>query len=804
MRSRILPPLLLTLLAIAWCVSVVDIRPPASAVSAAEPAVATGNFGKDGVAFLAKHCIACHGPEKKKAGLLLNTFKDEPSLLKDRKTWHKVLRALQSGEMPPQGRPRPALAEVEGFTRLVATVFDHADRTAKRDPGRVTIRRLNRTEYNNTIRDLIGVDFEPAENFPSDDVGHGFDNIGDVLSLSPVLLERYLTAAESIMLRAIAVEPPKPVVRHQSSRYLEPATSQASRWRPLTKGQLHTPYRLNPAGEYTFRFRAYGRLEEVAGGDRPPDAPPGEAPRVAVLSGSKEVKKFQITATEKTPETYEVVLNLAAGDHRLAVELLNPSTGTQPGLKGKTVLLGQSRAVMVEWFELHGPKDTRPETHKRLLGVKPGQTKAESTREVLTRFASKAYRRPVAKDELDRLITLVEKTEAGGEKWEAGIQLAMQAVLVSPKFLFRVELDDRPTNFESHAIDEWQLASRLSYFLWSSMPDEELFELAKKGALSRNLEAQVRRMLKDAKARALVDNFAMQWLQLRNLANSMPDPKLFPKFDEVLRAAMFKETELFFEAIIREDRSILDLIDSDFTFLNERLAGHYGIIDTNGNRIGEKVQKRGAPIRGKEFRRVSLQPGDRGGLLTHASVLTVTSNPTRTSPVKRGRWVLDQLLGTPPPPPPPDVPELNDKRMLTGTLRQQMEQHRANPSCAACHARMDPIGFAFENFDAIGAFRSQDGGQPIDVSGTLPSGQSFQGPGELKQILRSKKDLFSRCLAEKMLTYALGRGVEYYDTPAIDTIVTTLASNDFKFSTLVIEIVKSEPFRLRRGKDVSR
>jgi mono/diheme cytochrome c family protein len=783
MRSRI-GLLLFTLLVGAWCIMPGD-PPP----SAAEPAVPPNAFAKEGVAFLAKHCIACHGPEKKKADLVLHTFKDDASLLKDRKTWDKVLQMLESGEMPPQPRARPALAEVEAFTRTVAAVFDRADRSGKRDPGRVTIRRLNRTEYNNTIRDLVGVDFQPAEDFPSDDVGHGFDNIGDVLSLSPVLLERYLAAAESIMQRAITVELPKPTVRHQSGRYLEPATSEELHWRPLTKGFLHTPYRLNQPGQYTFRFRAHGR----------PDG--GESPKVAVLSGSKEIKKLEIAAPEKTPEIYEAVLEMPAGDHRLFASLLNPSTIKPTDPKVKTDPPAQPRAVFVEWFELHGPRDTRPETQKRLLAVKPGQTKTENTREVLTRFASKAYRRPATKDELDRLVKLVEKTEASGEKWEAGVQLAMQAVLVSPKFLFRVELDDRPTSTEPHPIDEWQLANRLSYFLWSSMPDEELFELARKGELTRNLEAQTRRMLKDPKARALVDNFAMQWLQIRPLANFRPDPKRFPQFDESLRSAMFKETELFFEAVIREDRGILDLIDADFTFLNERLARHYGIVDTNGNRAGQKVQKPGNPIRGDEFKRVSLQPGDRGGLLMHASVLTVTSNPTRTSPVKRGRWVLDQLLGTPPPPPPPNVPELNDKRMLTGTLRQQMEQHRANPSCAACHARMDPIGFAFENFDAIGAFRAQDGGQPIDPSGVLPSGQSFKGPGELKQILKGKKDLFSRCLTEKLLTYALGRGVEYPDKPAVDTIVNALPRNDYKFSTLATEIVKSEPFRLRRGKE---
>jgi hypothetical protein len=342
------------------------------------------------------------------------------------------------------------------------------------------------------------------------------------------------------------------------------------------------------------------------------------------------------------------------------------------------------------------------------------------------------------------------------------------------------------------------------------MPDEELFALAGKKALTANLDAQVRRMLQDPKAKALVDNFAMQWLQLRRLQTFAPDPKLFPTFNEKLRQAMLRETELFVEAILREDRSILDLIDADFTYLNEPLAEHYGIKDTNGNLRGQKPTRApGQPIRGPQFVRVSLaSPGGdsrniRGGLLTHASVLTVTSNPTRTSPVKRGRWVLEQILGTPPPPPPPDVPELpeTEKAALSGSLRQRMEQHRANPSCASCHARMDPIGFAFENFNAIGAFRAKDGEFPIDPSGTLPDGQSFQGPAELKAILKGKKDLFARCLAEKMLIYALGRGLEHYDKPTIDRVSAALARNNYKFSTLVTEIAKSDPFRLRRGKE---
>ena len=417
---------------------------------------------------------------------------------------------------------------------------------------------------------------------------------------------------------------------------------------------------------------------------------------------------------------------------------------------------------------------------------------------------SRAYRRPVTDAELGRLVKLVESTEAGGGKWEAGMQLAMQAVLVSPKFLFRVELDDKPEAPEAHPISEHQLASRLSYFLWSSMPDEELLALAGKGALTANLDAQVRRMLKDPRSDGLVDNFAMQWLQVRRIATISPDGGLFPTFDNRLRQSMLPATELFVEAVFREDRSILDLIAGDFTFLNERLARHYGIADTNGNKVGQKPTKPGgAPIRGDAFVRVSLQGGDRGGLITQASVLTVTSNPTRTSPVKRGRWVLEQILGTPPPPPPPNVPELAETAAAaqSGTLRQRMEQHRANPNCANCHKNMDSIGFALENYNAIGAWRTKDGTFDIDPAGVFADGTSFKGFAELRKILLAKKDQFARCMVEKMMIYALGRGVEGYDERAIDRIQAALAREGYKFSTLVVEIAKSDPFRLRRGKN---
>lgn len=784
---------------------------PVSTVSAASPDQSSPVLQKDIREFVARHCIECHGEKKPKADLALQRYQDEASVIKDQKVWQHVIRMVEAGEMPPSRSPRPSSQEVASFLKSVRGLFERADRNAHADPGQVTVRRLNRVEYNNTIRDLVGVDFNPAKDFPADDIGHGFDNIGEVLSLSSVLLERYLVAAQSIVTRAIVVDPPAtPPVKRVGAQQLGPTGPfiPPQRFRSIVSqpnkdaGLLFTPFALNqnfealpldPEQEYILRLRAYtkttgkepiriallgyGKNLKTAESDE--SLQQLESKTLDGLRPAAILKKFEAKGnSEATAETFEVKVSGRAGMQGVAVALFPPGAG--------------SVTLAVEFLEWEGPLDPRPPTHRRLLACSPDKPRREQTREVLARFASRAYRRPVHSDELERLVRLVEAAETRGEKWEAGIQLAMQAVLVSPKFLFRIELDDPPDTPHPRPLDEYQLASRLSYFLWSSMPDEELFELAAKKQLVRNLEPQVRRMLQDSKAQALVDNFAMQWLQLRRLETVTPDTKRFPTFDEKLRSAMLQETKLFFAAIMREDRSILDLIDADFTFLNERLAKHYGIVDTNGK-----------PIQGDQFQRIPLDGGERGGILTQASVLTTTSSPTRTSPVKRGRWILEQILGMPPPEPPADVPELAEdtKAAASGSLRQRLEQHRKNPVCASCHARMDPLGFALENFDAIGAFRTRDGKFPIDSSVTLPTGESFQGASELKVILKKKKDLFSRCLIEHMMTYALGRGLESYDQRAIDRISEALAANDYRFSVLVTGIVTSEPFRLRRGKD---
>jgi hypothetical protein len=428
-----------------------------------------------------------------------------------------------------------------------------------------------------------------------------------------------------------------------------------------------------------------------------------------------------------------------------------------------------------------------PESHKRIFGTRPaGLSDEDYARKIFSYFASRAFRRPATKEELERLVGIVKQVQKGGDSFERGIQLGVEAVLVSPHFLFRVEIDPNPTSKAVRPLNDYELATRLSYFLWSSMPDDELFALARKGELKnpKILEAQARRMLKDPKSQALVDNWGMQWLTLRNLANASPDPKMFPDWNEDLRQAMLKETNLFVTAVVREDRSVLDFLDGKFTYVNEKLAKHYGIPGVTGD----------------NFQRVALTDGKREGILTQGSILTVTSNPTRTSPVKRGKWVLEQLLGTPPPPPPPNVPPLDGAQgQLTGTLRQRMEQHRKDPACANCHAKLDPLGFGLENFDAVGQWRATEKDAPVDASGELPGGVKFNGPIQLIEILKKSKDEFTRNLASTLMTYSLGRGLEHYDQCAVGEVTADASKKGYKFSVLVTDIVTSEPFRMRRG-----
>jgi hypothetical protein len=765
------------------------------------------DFAGKGRPFITKYCLACHSGKLAQSGLNLEQYHDIASLAKQRTVWLNVVKRVTAGEMPPKNCPQPSPSERRAFTDLISTIFDYSDRNAQPNPGRVTMRRLNRTEYRNTIRDLVGVDFDPTTVFPSDDIGYGFDNIGDVLTLSPVLMERYITTAEDIMSQAIMpVAPPVPK-RYNGSIYTEPS-SDSNRWTggwrwmvtdgasPVETGPIFATYQWEPDGEYVFRTKVYGQSRDnqpikvallLGGSNLPEPSPQAELDRFAgSVKDARILKTFTITArTRETAEVLEVHIPAMANRKTTLLALEKPAPGSPP-IK-----------LWAEYLTLDGPLETRPASHFRLLAT-TGKTTQEKTHEVMERFLTRAFRRPPMPIELASSTGLVDRMMAKGEKWEAGIQFAMEAALCSPKFLFRVELDDKPQSAEIRPLNEYQLASRLSYFLWSSMPDDELLELAEQNRLAANLDAQIRRMLASPKSDALVQNFAMQWLQLKRMEIVAPDKRQFPAFDNGLRAALLKETALFVDSVFRENRSVLDLIDANYTFLNEPLAKLYGIRFTD-NRPSSTGS--GKPIVGDQFQRVILADHTRGGLLTEGSILTVTSNPTRTSPVKRGKWVLEQILGAPPPPPPPNVPLLPDKETdaATSSLRQRMEQHRRNPVCANCHTKMDSFGFALENFDAVGAYRTMDGRFPVDATGQIPGGPKFTGPGELKAFILGRKEDFVRCLTEKLLTYALGRGLEYYDRPVVARIVKDVKAGNYKFSVLVTEIVKSDPFLKRRG-----
>lgn len=748
------------------------------------PAAPARTFAKEVAPVLDKYCIACHSGESPSGGVKLTGFKDAAGILKQRSLWERVSATVNAGHMPPAGMPRPPQEMKDRFLGYIDATITQADCRID-DPGRVTMRRLNREEYNNTVRDLIGVDIRPADDFPSDDVGYGFDNIGDVLSISPLLMEKYLKAADKVAKAAIIA--PETKAASGTPRFtgsaldgegIDDFPETGGRLLGTERALLRVAYTFPHEGEYLVRIGAFAQ-----------QAGP-EPARMGVRLDGKEIQVFEVKAVPPKPEVYTLRVRVPAGRHRLAMQFLN--NYRMPDLPPPN-----DRNLIIDFVEIEDPQaasGTLPASHKRIIACKPvpgiAPEKDVCTRQTIGNFARRAWRRPVKPDEVSRLARYVGLARREGESFERGIQLAVQATLVSPNFLFRVE-KNAPGD-KSGLLGDYELASRLSYFLWSSMPDEELFALAAKKKLRdpNVLAAQAKRMLKSPKAaNALAKNFAGQWLLLRKLDTAAPDPRVFPTWNEGLKQAMRTETELFFEAIVKEDRSVLEFIDAKFTYLNEPLARHYGNTE----------------VTGPEFRKVALTGNQRGGLLTQASILTVTSNPTRTSPVKRGKWVLEQILGTPPPPAPPGVAELPDDQRrgrnaepLSGTLRQRLEQHRKDPTCASCHMRMDPIGFGLENFDPIGAWREKDGEADVDASGTLPDGKSFKGPAELRKILLDKKGLFVRSFSERMLTYALGRGVESTDKCHVDEVSAALTKSGYKFSALVVAVVQNDMFRKRR------
>lgn len=766
-------------------------------------------FEKDVTGFLAKHCVDCHSGKRPKADISLDTARSEGELLKDRKLWLNAVRQIADGAMPPPEKPRPSSAESEAFTAAVRDVFRRADAGKPRDPGLVVLRRLNRVEYNNTIRDLCRIEFEPAADFPDDDAGFGFDNIGEILTLSPLLMERYLDAAEAIVERTIVADKkPEPIVRVGTAQFVSASGGSGdpkSVFLP-TSEPVEFHFTVAAEGRYVLRFAA----ESVLPGDDPPrleltfDGRPWQT--LTLVEAPPPGKQPQ-------PPKFAWEISLTRGRHTFQATLLNPSREFEENRIAFAPVFGtkmgenKRRGGRVTQLDLVGPVDPLPEGHRWIMACDPSASPAKQAEEIYLRFAGRAFRRPVDPSEVQRYVTLFEAARQAGDSFERAVQIGLQAILVSPHFLYRVELDDRPQGPATRPISEYQLASRLSYFLWNSVPDDELFDLASKGQLSKSIDAQVRRLLADPKSSSFLESFVTQWLGIRNLER-LTRSNEYP-FPLPLRADMVRETVLFFEAAVREDRPIDELVDARFTYLNARLASHYRIVDVKGRQSNKPLEPGANAIPSHRFVRVSLPEGSiRGGLLTQASVLTATSNPDRTSPVKRGVFVLDRILGSPPPPPPPaDVPELEETRKESRelNLREAMELHRKKSECAACHARMDPIGFAFERFDAVGQYREHEtiGKKkvPIDVSATLPDGRAVDGTAGLKKLLLEKEEPFARVLAEQLVTYALGRSLHDSDAPALDQIVAEAGRDGYRLQSLIPAIARSEPFRLRRGQE---
>ena len=898
--------------------------------------------------FLAKNCYGCHNEKLSSGRLNLTQFKTKAAMDADPDRWELVLKRLKAGEMPPQPMPRPNEAELHTVTTWIEGELDRVS-LAKPDPGRVTARRLNRAEYNYTVKDLLGVDYRPADDFPQDDTGYGFDTIGDVLSLSTVQMEKYLSAAESVARTAVyGPQNAKPAMaRYQPLGRRRPGDFDdlffnTHPWLSVTNydetglsmpNSFHVMHFFPVTGDYVIRATPDN-------GSRPPGS---EALEMAAFVDGKVVGTTSIDG-QLEGKTQEFHARIAEGEHWIAVGFprqfeglpvlygaKNPSkrpapvggrrgglngapggggggrgvpngapgaaappgapagarpnpanpvtapvttasantppaagrgpaaaapvtlTGAPPGDPGLTGPPGAGRGgaggapgrggrgganagaaanddsvssvfftppgappgtrlarpdnMGIQSLEIGGPAnpDVHPSAESKKAIFVCDIHAAGCTRTIIGNLARRAYRRPITPQEADELVAQMTRVKQRGDSPEEQLVVGIEAILVSPNFLFRIEKDHAaktvapaaalaakpsaattPTLSDSHYLNDYELASRLSYFLWSSMPDDDLLRAAERGALRRPevMEAQVRRMLQDPKVSRLVENFGGQWLQFRGLESHTPDFYLYPAFDNYLRISMVEETQLFFENLIKQDRNILEFLDADYTFVNEYLGQYYGLHD----------------VKGPEFRKVSLVDTPRRGILGQASMLTMSSYGNRTSVVLRGKWVLENLLNAPPPPPPPNVPDLEQTKIgADATLRQRMEAHRDNPVCASCHSKMDPIGFGLENFDAIGNWREKDGKSPIDASGKLPDGRTFNGPVELAKMLRSQSDAFAECMAEKMMTYALGRGLEAYDRPALKKIIAGVNAGQYKFSSLALEITKSMPFQMRKG-----
>jgi hypothetical protein len=738
--------------------------------SLVQAAVAAGTFEKDVQPILRDTCGGCHNEKLASGGLNLTPFMDPSSVIARRDGWEVILAKLKAGEMPPEGIPRPAPEKMDALLRFVQDEFDQADRSTKPDPGRVTAHRLNRSEYSNTIRDLLGLDFLASEQFPADDSGYGFDNIGDVLTVSPALMQKYLSVAERLAARAVGGDPlPKPGFFTNKERV-----------RHISGDCVELTDVLDYDADYTVRVNLLGHR----GAESKPVtlvlSVDGQPQKTVAVPVQISAVNRQGGATQRGFE--EVKLFLSGNQHTFRAEFVNDVELKDIAERARTNV---NQNIFPDSIELAGPfppSEPHP-VQKKILLCDPASGAACVDR-ILASLTRHAYRRPVTRADVDGPTRIFNQARAAGYTPLQSLQFAVATVLVDPQFLFHLERDPKPGN--SAPITDVELASRLSYFLWSSMPDDELLKLGETNRLHQPavLDAQVKRMIADPKSASFAENFAGQWLETRSLDAVQRDAKKFPEWNTELKEAMRTETRMFFEAVMREDRPLEDFIDGKYTFLNELLARHYGI---DG-------------VAGAEFRRVELRGDQRSGVFTQGSVLTVSAYPTRTSVVLRGKYLLENVLNAPPPPPPPDVPALNEAAVGVATsLRQQMEKHRADALCASCHSKMDPLGFALENYDAIGKWRTEDGKFPVDASGTFPSGKTFTGPAEMKSLLRDNMPEFTRCVTEKMLTYALGRGVESFDRLTVNDLVRQTAAHDYKMQSLILGIVHSAPFQQRRG-----
>ncbi len=779
------------------------------------------------------YCVTCHN-DRVKTGELTLEHADLADVPKSAELWEKVIRKVRAGMMPPAGMPRPDAATLEGFVGYLESSLDRAAAANPR-PGRTALHRLNRAEYANAIRDLLALEIDATALLPPDDESSGFDNIADVLTVSPSLMERYLSASWNISRTAlgnVALAPSTITYR------VRPDLSQNQHidgLPPGTRGGMLIDHTFPVDAEYVIKLRMWRNTFDLMRGMEDPHdiemAMDGERLVVVTVGGREDFGSMAEnpgTFGAELDRRLTVRLRVKAGTHKIWAttvlkshaprdDLIKPFLRTT--VDGLDIMGDPSvdRITIEGPFAASGPGDSP--SRRKILSCRPASVSQEQAcaRQILTALGRQAYRRPMDRASLDVLMDFYGRGRKSGPStggFERGIESALQFILASPEFLFRVEPDPpsrsalrrdesasrsalrrdesasrsalRPdtSSPQVYQLGDIALASRLSFFLWSSPPDDQLITLAAQGRLKQPpvFEQQVRRMLADPRSKALIDNFAEQWLHLRNLKNSNPDLAAFPDFDDNLRQSMQEETERFFDSIMREDRSVMDLLNADYTFVNERLARHYGIPNIYGSR----------------FRRITV-PDNRRGLLGQASILTVTSYPNRTSPVERGKWILTNLLGVPPQPPPPNIPPLpesgTDGKMVS--LRERMEKHRTNPVCAGCHRAMDPIGFAMENYDGVGRWRSKEDGQPIDPKGTLFTGASVDGVAARRAEIAKRPDVFVGVLTEKMLTYAMGRGIEHYDMPAVRKIVRDARASNYRFSSIVLGVARSVPFQMK-------